>query len=127
MAGPFEYVLSRSACRGVLAACAPRRAREPFHSHVNPMMYAWAAPPTRTSRGLRAYQGVDAHIQRFACEQHTEIDTESAKVQTYSDKTAYFWLLLPNGSALWRPHHLTSRPHRHQTGGIALHEAPTRR
>ena len=74
------------------------------------MMCVWAAPPTRTSRGLRAYQGVDAHIQRFACEQYTEIDTESAKVQTYSDKTAYFWLLSPNGSALWRPH-------RHQTGG----------
>ena len=23
MAGPFEFVLSRSVCRGVLAACAP--------------------------------------------------------------------------------------------------------
>ena len=34
------------------------------------MICAWAAPPTRISRGLRAYQGVHAHIQRFACELH---------------------------------------------------------
>ena len=56
------------------------------------------------------------------CEQHTESDTESAKVQTHSSKTAYFWLFSANGSALWRAHHLTLRPRHHQTGGIARHE-----
>ena len=86
-----------------------------------------ATPPRCTSRGLRAHQRVNAQAQRFACEQHTAIDTESAKMQTHSAKTAYFWLLSPNGSAVWRSHHLTSRPDHHQTGGIALHEAPTRR
>jgi len=34
MAGPFEFVLSRSVCRGMLAACAPRRARGPDDMRV---------------------------------------------------------------------------------------------
>ena len=41
MAGPFEYVLTRSVCRGVLAACAHRRARGPANAHVGPMTCAW--------------------------------------------------------------------------------------
>ena len=48
-------------------------------------------------RGLRAYQRVNTHVQGFAREQHTEIDTESAKVQTHSAKSAYFWLFHPMG------------------------------
>ena len=102
-------------------------ARGPFHSHVNPMTCAQAAPPRRMLRGLRAYKGVDAHIQGFACEQHTAIDTESAKVQTHCLKMTDFRLFSPNGSAVWRAHRLTSRPHHRQSGGIALHEGPTRR
>ena len=35
------------------------------------MMCVWAAPPTRISSGLRAYQGVWAHAQRFTCERTT--------------------------------------------------------
>ena len=38
-----------------------------------------------------------------------------------------FHRLSPNGSALWRPHHLKSRHHCHQSGGIALHGGSTRR
>ena len=94
-------------------------ARGPLIPHVNPMRYAWAAPPTRRLRGLRAYLGVNAHVQRFACEQHTAIDTKSAKVQTHCLKMTDFRRLLPNGSALWRTHHLTSWPHHHQTGEMA--------
>ena len=91
------------------------------------MTCAQAAPPRRMLRGLRAYKGVDAHIQGFACEQHTAIDTESAKVQTHCFKMTDFRLFSPNGSAVWRAHRLTSRPHHRQSGGIALHEGPTRR
>ena len=91
-------------------------ARGPLIPHVNPMRCAWAAPPTRRLRGLRAYLGVNAHVQRFACEQHTAIDTESAKVQTHCFRMTDFRRLIPNGSALWRTHHLASRPHHHQTG-----------
>ena len=43
----------------------------PDTSHVNPMTCVWAAPPTRTSSGLRAYQGVCAHAQEFTCERTT--------------------------------------------------------
>ena len=60
-------------------------------------------------------------------EQHTTTAIDSAKSQTHSATTAGFGLFLPNGSALWRPHRLKSRPHRHQSGRIALHEGPTRR
>ena len=35
------------------------------------MTCAWAALPTCRSRGLRAYLGVNAHVQGLACEQHT--------------------------------------------------------
>ena len=48
-------------------------------------------------------------------------------MQTHSATTVGFGLILPNGSALWRPHRLKSRPRRHQSGGIALHGGPTRR
>ena len=88
MAGPFEFVLSRCVRRGMLAACAPRRARGPANAHANPMTCAWvrhlAREPDDVSvgsaahahirgltlpfAGLHAYQGGHAHIQRFACE-----------------------------------------------------------
>ena len=54
-------------------------------------------------------------------------DTVSPKTQTHSAKTVDFVLFSSNGSALWRPHHLKSRCHRHQSGGIALHGGSTRR
>ena len=55
----------------------------PSHPHVGPMTCTRAAPPRRMLRGLRAYQGVNAHVQWLTCEQLAEIDTESAKVQTH--------------------------------------------
>ena len=83
------------------------------------MRCAWAAPPRRMLRGLRAHQRVNAHFQRFACEQHTAIDTESSKVQTHCLKMTDFRRFLPNGSAVWRAHRLASRPHRFQKGEMA--------
>ena len=73
--------------QGVLAACALRRARGPSDSHIIPMICVWAAPPTCISRGLRAYQGVNAHIQRFACELHTRPGTVVSKTQPASAAT----------------------------------------
>ena len=60
-------------------------------------------------------------------EQHTTTAIDSAKSQTHSAKPAVFGVFSPNGSALWRPHPLNSRPRRHPSGGIALHGGPTRR
>ena len=102
-------------------------ARGPDTSHAGPMVCMWAAPPTCMSSGLRAYQGVNAHIQRFACEQHATTDSKSAKVQTHSAKTGHFQRLSSNGSVLWRPHHLEARPRRRQSGGIAPCKGATRR
>ena len=48
----------------------------------------------------------------------------SADPLTQNDRFSEF---LHNGSAVWRLHRLTSGPHHSQSGGIALHEAPTRR
>ena len=39
-------------------------------------------------------------------------------MQTHSAKTALCRRFSPNGSALWRPHHLKPRPHRHQPGEL---------
>jgi len=99
----------------------------PDASHAGPMVCVWAAPPRHIPNGLRAQQGVNTHIQEPTCVQHTTTDTESAKTQTHSAKTACFQRFLPNGSALWRPHHPKPRPRRHQAGGIARHGGPTRR
>ena len=114
-------------CECILRMWALSSARWPDDPHAGPMTCTWAPPPRRMSRGLRAYQRVNAHVQGFACEQRAEIDTESANVQTHCLKLTDFRLFSPNGSAVWRAHRFTSQPHRHQTGGIALHEAPTRR
>ena len=52
---------------------------------------------------------------------------DSPKTQTTSPLAARCQRFSPNGSALWRPHHLKSRCHRRQAGGIALHGGSTRR
>ena len=58
---------------------------------------------------------------------HTTTDTVAPKTQTTSPTTARFHRFLPRWSALWAPHQPKPRSDCHQTGGIALHEAPTRR
>ena len=102
-------------------------ARGPYNPHVNPIICAWAAPPTCRSRGLRAHLGVNVHVQGLTCERRTMPGTVVPKTQTTSHTTPRFYRFLPRWSALWVPHHLTSGPHRHQTGGFALHGGPTRR
>ena len=106
---------------------ARRHARGPYNPHVNPIICAWAAPPTCMSRGLRAHQRVNVHVQGLTCERRTMPGTVVPKTQTTSHTTPRFHRFLPRWSALWVPHHLTSGPHRHQTGGFALHGGPTRR
>ena len=68
-------------------ASARPYARGPFHSHVNPMRCAWATLPTCTSRGLCAYQRVNAHVQGFAYKRHSTTDTTAPKTQTTSPTT----------------------------------------
>ena len=49
------------------------------------------------SSGLRAYQGVNAHVQGFAYERHTTTNSKSAKVQTHSAETALYRRFHPMG------------------------------
>ena len=54
------------------------------------MRCAWATLPTCTSRGLRAYQRVNAQVQGFAYKRHTTRDTLAPKTQTTSPTTPRF-------------------------------------
>ena len=54
------------------------------------MRCAWATLPTCTSRGLCAYQRVNAHVQGFAYKRHTTRDTTAPKMQTTSPTTPRF-------------------------------------
>ena len=96
---------------------ARRHARGPYNPHVNPIICAWAAPPTCMSRGLRAHQRVNVHVQGLTCERRTMPGTVVPKTQTTSHTTPHFHRFLPRWSALW-----ASLP---SIGGIALHEAPS--
>ena len=58
-----------------------RHAHGPYNSHVNLMTCALATPPTCTSRGLCAYQRVNAHVQGLACEQHSTTGTVVPKAR----------------------------------------------
>ena len=84
-------------------------ARGPDTSHVGPMICAWASPPTCMSRGLRAYQGVNAHIQRFACELHATPGTVVPNTHRLS-RNSPVSTFSPRWSAIWAPHHPESRP-----------------
>ena len=128
-------------------ASARPYARGPFRPHVNPMRCAWATLPTCTSRGLCAYQRVNAHVQGFAYKRHTTRDTTAPKTQTTSPTTPRFSTFLaevvctlgttppqtaisppPNGGngvirTTTRRRHADSQllmlqnPHRHRRGG----------
>ena len=54
------------------------------------MRCAWATLPTCTSRGLCAYQRVNAHVQGFAYKRHSTTDTTAPKTQTTSPTTPRF-------------------------------------
>ena len=54
------------------------------------MRCAWATLPRRMLRGLRAYQGVNAHVQGLTCEQHATTGTVVPKTQTTSPVTPHF-------------------------------------
>ncbi len=54
------------------------------------MRCARATLPTCTSRGLCAYQRVNAHVQGFAYKRHSTTDTTAPKTQTTSPTTLRF-------------------------------------
>ena len=104
-----------------------RYARGPSNPHVNPTICAWAAPPRCISSGLRAHQGVNAHIQGFAYAQSTMPDIVAPKTQTTLPLVAHFQRFSPRWSAVWAPHDLEPRPRRHQTGDLhhKSHDTPS--
>ena len=104
-----------------------RLARGPSNPHVDPLIRAWAVPPTLHISGLRATERVTARNSGFACAQHATTGTVAPKTQTTSPLTARFQCFSPRWSAVWAPQHCKPRPRRHQSGGIARHGGPTRR
>ena len=52
----------------------------PDTSHAGPMVCVWAAPPRHIPSGSRAYQGVNAHVQRPTCAQHTMPERRCAQI-----------------------------------------------
>ena len=127
MAGPFEFVLTRSVCRGVRAACAPRRACGPANASLGSPAHAQIRGLTRQLAGLRAYQGADVHVQGFACDQHTAPGTVVPKTQTTSAATPPFSMFFTEvvcdlGTLL--PRTVTSPP---PNGGICIIRGATRR
>ena len=102
-------------------------ARGPDTWRVDPVVCAWAAP-RRISRGWRACYGVNAHVQRFACERYTRSGAVVLTTQSTLPTTRHCQRLLPKWFVLWaprcpeaRPHRPEAWPHRQQTGGIAIH------
>ena len=100
------------------------------------MRCAWATPPKRMLRGLRAYQKVNVQASELTCDlsgEHSEYwspasthplpDTVAPKTQTTSTTTARFQRFSSRWSALWAPHHLKPRSHRHQTGEMTSLES----
>ena len=78
-----------------------RHAHGPYNSHVNPIICAWAAPPTCMSRGLRAHQRVNVHVQGLTCERRTMPGTVVPKAQTTTPTAACCHRFSPRWSALW--------------------------
>ena len=117
--GPLSTVID-----GCRTGSQHPRARRPSNPHVHPLIRAWAVPPTLHIAGLRATERVTARNSGFTCDQHATTETDPAKTQTHSATTIDFGLFSPNGSALWRPHHLEPRPRRPQAG--ELHDTGAR-
>ena len=102
-------------------------ARGPFRPHVNPMRCAWATLPTCTSRGLCAYQRVNAHVQGFAYKRHTTRDTTAPKTQTTSPtppRFSAFFAEVVCTLGTTQPQTAISPPPKGGNGGI---RDPTRR
>ena len=102
-------------------------ARGPYNPHMGPMTCAWAASPRRMFRGLRAYQGVNAHIQGFAYKRHSTTDTTAPKTQTTSPTTprlSAFFAEVVCTLGTTPPHVAASPPPKGGNGGI---RDPTRR
>ena len=82
---------------------------------------------TCRSTGDHAIYRVSARNNVLTCEQYATTGTVVPTTRTTSPTTVRCHWCLPRWSALWAPHQPTPRSECHQTGGIARHEAPTRR
>ena len=120
--GPDDLHLGPMTCTWAL-----QPARGPDDMRVGPMTCAWAASPRCMFRGSRAYQGVNAQVQGFPCEQHSTTDTTAPKTQTTSPTTprlsAFFTEVVCTLGTTPPQTVISPSPN----GGIARHEAPTRR
>ena len=112
---------------------ARQRARGPTDPRLGPLIRTLRRLCARGQRRPRAYRevdvrikGVNAHIQRFACELHARPGAVVPRSQTTSPATPHCWRLSPRWSALWAPRHLEPRPHRQQTGGNCSNRGATR-
>ena len=103
--------------------------RKPTHNNTKEsgLTIPTQNPGLDTSRGLRAYQGVNAQVQGFPCEQHSTTDTTAPKTQTTSPTTPRFSTFLAEVVCTLgtTPPQTVISPS--PNGGIARHEAPTRR
>ena len=73
----------------------------PDNSHINPLLRAWAAPPTFIFKSLRSTKQVTACNMGFTREQHAITAADLPKVQTTSPTTAHFQLFSAKWSAVW--------------------------
>ena len=80
------------------------------------MTCAWAAPPTCRSRGLRAHQRVNAHVQGLACEQHTMPGAVVPKARAQAPSIALHEAPTRRRHAS-RGLHVVQTPHLHRHGG----------
>ena len=101
----------------------------PTYAHVNPIGGGLGRLPTMPPIGFScALKGSCCQQRGPAASTATTTDTTAPKTQTTSPTTPDFQRFSSRWSALWAPHHLTSRPRRHQTnGGNGGIRDPTRR
>ena len=103
-------------------------ARGPDDPHVNPIGGGLGRLPTMPPIGFScALKGSCCQQRGPAASTATTTDITAPKTQTTSPTTPHFQRFSPKWSAFWAPHHPKLPPHSLKTGGIARHEAPTRR
>ena len=128
---PRRHGERRDACEpsgptsvSVNASCA----RGPDNPHVSPIGGGLGRLPTMPPIGFScALKGSCCQQRGPAASTATTTDTTAPKTQTTSPTTPDFRRFSPRWSALWAPHHLKPRPHRHQTGGNGVIRTTTRR
>jgi len=98
----------------------------PDNSHINPLLRAWAAPPTFIFKSLRSTKQVTACNMGFTREQHAITAADLPKVQTTSPTTAHFQRFSAKWSAVWTLALVTRSLHTADRGNYIIRD-PTRR